>query len=609
MARMWPGSNHPLGAAYDGAGTNFSIFSEIAERIELCLFDEQGNETRVDLPEVTSFCWHGYFPNLGPGQRYGFRVHGPWKPEEGHRCNPAKLLLDPYARTIEGQVQWNEAVFAHFFSNPDGPPNDMDSAPFVPKSVVINPYFDWANDRHPRTPITHVELMPVAEFSGSRGWGYDGVYPYAPHHAYGEPDDLKRLVDACHARGLAIVLDVVYNHLGPAGNYLDRFGPYFTDRYTTPWGAAVNFDGPFSDEVRRFFCDNALMWLRDYHFDGLRLDAVHAILDTSATHFLEQLACEVADLEAQVGRHQSLIAESNRNDPRIVRPPELGGYGNDAQWSDDFHHALHCVLTGERNGYYIDFASLADLAKALRQVFVYDGRYSVFRKRRHGRRPVELSGHRFLGYLQNHDQIGNRAKGERSSHLMGLGRLKIGAALVLTGPLVPLLFQGEEWGSSSPFLYFTDHEDPELARAVIEGRRREFVAFGWRPEDVPNPQAIETFERSKLNWSEQNKEPHSGLLAWHRRLIQLRREIPALSDGRLDRVLTNFDESAKWLVVRRGPAVIACNLSDIAQRVPVDLGHGTELLLASENNVQFTHNAVTLPLDSVAILISAEPHQ
>jgi maltooligosyltrehalose trehalohydrolase len=451
--------------------------------------------------------------------------------------------------------------------------------------------------------------MPVAEFSGNRGWGYDGVYPYAPYHVYGDPDDLKGLVDACHTRGLAVVLDVVYNHLGPAGNYLDRFGPYFTDRYATPWGAAVNFDGPFRDEVRRFFCGNALMWLRDYHFDGLRLDAVHAIVDTSATHFLEQLACEVADLEAQIGRHLALIAESDLNDPRVVRPQELGGYGIDAQWSDDFHHALHCVLTGERNGYHADFGSMADLAKTLQRVFVYDGRYSSFRKRRHGKPPIGLSGHHFFGYLQNHDQVGNRARGERSGHLLSLGRLRAGAALVLTAPFVPLLFQGEEWGASVPFLYFTDHEDADLARAVTEGRRREFAPFGWKPEDVPDPQAPETFERSKLNWSEQNKEPHSGLLAWHRRLIQLRREIPALSDGRLERVLTNFDESAKWFVVSRGPVVIACNLSDIAQRVPVDLSHGGKLLLASTDNVQFSQDAVMLVSDSVAILISAEPRE
>jgi maltooligosyltrehalose trehalohydrolase len=450
--------------------------------------------------------------------------------------------------------------------------------------------------------VTHIELMPVAEFSGTHGWGYDGVDLYAPHHAYGEPDDLKRLVDATHARGLAVILDVVYNHLGPAGNYLARFGPYFTQRYATPWGEAINFDGPQSDEVRRFFCDNALMWLRDYHFDGLRIDAVHAILDTSAIHFLEQLAGEVADLQAQTDRQLALIAESDLNDPRIIRPREIGGYGMHAQWSDDFHHALHCVLTGERAGYYRDFGSLADLAKALQRVFVYDGRYSAFRRRRHGRPPSGLSGHSFLGYLQTHDQIGNRAKGERSSHLMSAGRLKIAAALVLTAPFIPLLFQGEEWGATSPFLYFTDHDDPELARNVTEGRRREFAVFGWKPEEIPDPQAVETFERSKLNWVERDKEPHAGLLAWHRQLIELRRRIPSLSDGRLEGVRVNFNETAKWFVVRRGPVVVACNLNQVTQRVTADIEPASQLLLASEDKVRLFQDTVELPPDSVAIL-------
>jgi maltooligosyltrehalose trehalohydrolase len=452
--------------------------------------------------------------------------------------------------------------------------------------------------------VTHIELMPVAEFSGTHGWGYDGVDLYAPHHAYGEPDDLKRLVDATHARGLAVILDVVYNHVGPAGNYLARFAPYFTQRYATPWGQALNFDGAGSDEVRQFFCDNALMWLRDYHFDGLRIDAVHAILDTSAIHFLEQLACEVGELQAQTGRHLALIAESDLNDPRIIRPREIGGYGMHAQWSDDFHHALHCVLTGERAGYYRDFGSLADLAKALQRVFVYDGRYSAFRRRRHGRPPSGLSGHSFLGYLQTHDQIGNRAKGERSSHLMSAGRLKIAAALVLTAPFIPTLFQGEEWGATSPFLYFTDHDDPELARNVTEGRRREFAAFGWNPEEIPDPQAVETFERSKLKWSEHEAEPHAGLLAWHRRLIELRREIPALSDGRLDRVGVNFDEEGKWLVVRRGPVAVACNLNQMTRQVPVPAKPGSRLLLASQNEVRLFQDTVELPSDSIAILIT-----
>ncbi|MPZ76896.1 MAG: malto-oligosyltrehalose trehalohydrolase [Deltaproteobacteria bacterium] len=453
-----------------------------------------------------------------------------------------------------------------------------------------------------RLGITHVELMPVAEFSGSRGWGYDGADLYAPHHAYGSPDDLKRLVDACHARGLGAILDVVYNHLGPAGNHLARFGPYFTDRYATPWGPAINFDGPDSDEVRRFFCDNALMWLRDYHFDALRLDAVHAIFDTSAVHILEQLVCEVAGLEAQSGRHLVLIAESDLNDPRVVRSQEIGGYGIQAQWSDDFHHALHAVLTGESDGYYADFGSLADLAKALERVYVYDDRYSAFRRRRHGRPPVGVRGHAFLGYLQNHDQIGNRAQGERSSQLMSIGRLKIAAALVLTAPFTPMLFQGEEWGADSPFLYFTDHEDAELGRLVTEGRRREFAAFSAHAEDVPDPQARETVERSKLIWTERDNEPHCELLEWHRRLIELRRKLPALSDGRLERVKVSFDDKARWLVVTRGPVAVACNLADSAQGVHAGIRANAQILLASDKEIRVMDDRVELPPDTVAVL-------
>jgi maltooligosyltrehalose trehalohydrolase len=450
--------------------------------------------------------------------------------------------------------------------------------------------------------ITHIELMPVNEFSGSRGWGYDGADLYAPHHAYGGPDELKRLVDACHGHGLAVILDVVYNHLGPAGNYLARFGPYFTERYATPWGQAINFDGPDSDEVRRFVCDNALMWLRDYHFDGLRLDAVHALIDTSAMHLLEQLACEVTELEAQSSRHLILIAESDLNDPRIVRSQEIGGYGIHAQWSDDFHHALHTVLTGERDGYYADFGSVADLGKAIERVFVYDGSYSAFRKRRHGRPPNGILGHSFLGYLQNHDQVGNRAKGERSSHLLSLGRLKIAAALVLSAPFIPMLFQGEEWAATSPFLYFTNHEDAELGRLVTEGRRREFAAFSAHSDDVPDPQALDTFERSKLAWDECSRAPHAEMLDWHRRLIRLRRESAALSDGRLDRVTVTFEEQAKWLVMARGPIALACNLSERRQLTPVSIGKDARILLASEKEIQLAGDGVELPPDSVAII-------
>lgn len=449
--------------------------------------------------------------------------------------------------------------------------------------------------------VTHVELMPVNAFSGNHGWGYDGVDLFAPHQTYGGPDGLKRLVNACHARGLAVLLDVVYNHLGPTGNYLGKFAPYFTNRYHTPWGSALNYDGPHSDNVRRFFCDNALMWLRDYHFDGLRLDAVHAICDQSARPFLEQLQDEVQAFAQQAGRRLVLIPESDLNDPRLIWPRARGGFALDAQWSDDFHHALHGVLTGERNGYYEDFGSLADLAKALRNAYVFDGNYSRYRQRRHGRPPTGLEGHQFLGYAQNHDQVGNRACGERLSQLVSPGRLKIAAALILTSPFVPMLFQGEEWGAGTPFQYFTDHPEPELAKAVREGRRKDFAAFGWKPEEVPDPQARETFERSKLNWAELKDESHAALLNWHRQLIQLRRKEPALGEGRLDLVQTHFDEAARWFVVERGPITIACNLSATPQRVPLRAGK-TMLLMASDNTIEVVNAGVNLPPDSVAIL-------
>jgi maltooligosyltrehalose trehalohydrolase len=443
-----------------------------------------------------------------------------------------------------------------------------------------------------------VELLPVNEYSGSRGWGYDGVDLYAPHHAYGGPEGLKRLVDACHSRGIGVVTDVVYNHLGPAGNYLGRYGPYFTDRYAIPWGEAVNLDGSGSEEVRRFFVDNAVMWLEDYHCDGLRLDAVHAIIDASAVHLLEQLSVRVEDLSAQLGRHLFLVAESDLNDPRVVRRREVGGYGIDAQWSDDFHHAIHSVLTGEITGYYQDFGTMAALATAFERAFVHAGEYSPYRGRRHGRLDPALPGHRFLGYSQNHDQVGNRAAGERTAALVSTARLKVAAALVLTSPFVPLLFQGEEWGATTPFQYFTDHEDPDLGRAVSAGRRQEFAAFGWDPEVVPDPQDPATFERSKLDWSELEREPHRELLDWYRRLIQLRREVPELADGRLDRLRTIYGEEDRWLVVERGRVIIACNLGTQELRLPLT----GRLLVASDPDVTVDGATVWLPPDSVGLL-------
>jgi maltooligosyltrehalose trehalohydrolase len=448
--------------------------------------------------------------------------------------------------------------------------------------------------------ITHLEIMPVNEFSGPWGWGYDGVDLYAPHHAYGTPDDLKRLVDACHARGLAVLLDVVYNHFGPVGNYLSNFGPYFTDAYKTPWGPAVNLDDKGSDEVRKFFYNNALMWLRDYHFDGLRLDAIHAFVDSSAFHFLENLSSEVEALSAQIGRHLVLIAESDLNDPRVVASREARGYGIDAQWCDDVHHAIHTVLTGERRGYYEDFGSLEQLAKALKNAYIYDGVYSEYRGRYIGRPPIGLSGHHFVVCTQNHDQIGNRAQGERLSQLVGLGKQKIAAALLLTSPFVPMLFMGEEYGACTPFQYFSQHEDKELGRLVSEGRRNEFQSFGWKPEDVPDPQDGKTFQNSKLNWDEVNKGEHAELLRWYKDLITLRKSSSDLTDGRRDRVHVSFDPEALWITVRRGAIEVACNLANYTQAVPIS-SQGQNVF-SSSDDWDLRPGTIELAGESVAII-------
>jgi maltooligosyltrehalose trehalohydrolase len=451
--------------------------------------------------------------------------------------------------------------------------------------------------------ITHVELMPVAQFSGERGWGYDGVDLYAPHHAYGGPEGLKRLVDACHQLKLAVLLDVVYNHLGPAGNYLSQFGPYFTDRYATPWGDAINFDEQDSNEVRQFFINNALMWLQDYHFDGLRIDAVHAILDTSAIHFLEALASAVKNLETALGRHLVLIAESDLNDPRVIRSPAVGGYGIQAQWNEDFHHALHAVLTGETQGYYQDFGSLAQLAKVLTRGLVYDGCYSVYRRRCHGRPATGLCGSQFVACLQNHDQVGNRALGERTSRLLSPGLLKIGAALVMTSAFVPMLFQGEEWGASTPFLYFTDHREPELGEAVKHGRRKEFAAFGWESEVIPDPQAEETFVQSRLHWDELQEENSSRMLAWHQSLIALRRSLSSLTDGEMERVSVLFDETERWLTMVLGPVLVACNFAETPRTISCAAAKDKKMVLSSEDDIILEDTTLMLPAQAVALLL------
>jgi len=446
--------------------------------------------------------------------------------------------------------------------------------------------------------IDFVELMPVNSFSGSHGWGYDGVLWYSVHEPYGGPDALVRLVDACHARNLGVLIDAVFNHLGPSGNYLPRFGPYLSSA-SNPWGEGINIADADSDEVRRYIIGCALRWMRDFHADGLRLDAVHALVDTTAVHILEELATETDWLSTQLGRPLSLVAESDLNDARLVTPRDQGGYGLTAQWDDDIHHAIHTAVSGERQGYYGDFGSLATLAQTLRHGFFHAGTYSSFRRRRHGR-PLDtgrIPATRLLAYTCTHDQVGNRALGDRPSQNLTGGQLAIKAALSLGSPYTAMLFMGEEWGASTPFQFFSSHPEPELARATGEGRKSEFAEHGWDADDIPDPQDPQTFQRSKLNWEEVDAGEHARLRRLYRDLIALRHNEPDLADPWLDHLVLDYDEDQHWVIMRRNRLVIACNLGTELTTVPVT----GELVLAWDTPT-VNDETTELPAHSFAIL-------
>ena len=450
--------------------------------------------------------------------------------------------------------------------------------------------------------VTHIEIMPVAEFAGDRGWGYDGVALYAVNHVYGGPDALKRFVAACHAHGLAVILDVVYNHFGPVGNYTGSFGPYTTDAHHTPWGAAINYEREGSDEVRRFFIDNALMWMRDYHIDGLRLDAVHEIFDRSAVHFLEQLSADTDNLSATLGRRLVLIAESDLNNPCIVTPIEANGYGMDAQWSDDFHHSLATILFTEpgHKGYYDDFGAFESLAKAVRDIFVFDGQYSKYRNRSHGRPIANLSSHHFINFLQNHDQVGNRAIGDRIHQAVGFERTKAALGLILTAPMLPMLFMGEEFAASTPFLYFADHDDPAMAKLVAEGRKKEFAAFGFDGDEIPNPEDPSTFTNSKLNWDEIEQGEHAEMHAYVKALIRLRRHSTCLNDGDRGHLRVSFNEEKRWLRMDRRKVTTLLNLGSEPATFPIKAMD--RIALASNPVAALAEGQVTVPPNSTVIL-------
>ena len=478
----------------------------------------------IDLAPEADGYFHALAEDIRPGERYVFQLEGGKAyPDPASKFQP--IDVHSASEVVDSAFNWEDSQWA-------GHP----LREFIIYELHVGTFtregtFDAIIPELPRLVhlgITAIELMPVAQFPGNRNWGYDGVYPFAPQNSYGGPAGLKRLINACHQHGLAVILDVVYNHLGPEGNYLARFGPYFNHCYKTGWGDALNFDGEHADQVRRFFIENALYWQSDFHMDALRLDAVHTIRDFSATPFLRELSLATAAASEQTHRPFYLIAESDLNDRRVISPAEGNGWGIHSQWSDDFHHCLHVLLTGERMGYYQDFGGASMLAKVYREAYAFTGQYSPFRRRRHGNSPAKNAYEQFVVCSQNHDQVGNRMSGERLSQLVSFESLKVAAAAVILSPFVPLLFMGEEYGEKAPFLYFTSHTEPNLVQAVRAGRAEEFAAFKWLGA-VPDPQDDATFAKSRIHLRLPESEHESRLLLnYYRELIRLRKSHPAI---------------------------------------------------------------------------------
>lgn len=555
-----------FGAGVQPSGVHFRVWAPRLRSLEVLILEERSRGIAMHPEEGGEFL--AFAEGLCAGADYmlltgqGRRLPDPvsrWQPQGVH--GPSRVV-DPAA------FPWSDQSW-HGIPLEDYLIYELHTGTFAPQGTFESlisklPYLRDLG-------VTAIELMPVAQFPGRRNWGYDGVGLFAPQSSYGGPTGLKAVINSCHRAGLAVVLDVVYNHLGPEGNYLAEFGPFFTDSYRTPWGDAINYDGAESDGVRRYFVDNALYWLTEYHVDALRLDAIHGIFDFSARHILEELAQAFHKQAEYLGRSAWLIAESDLNDPRVIKPPAQGGYGVAAQWLDDFHHSLHTALTGDTRGYFIDFDGVPSLRKALTSGFVYEGQRSRYRRRRHGSTSQDRPGRQFVVFTQNHDQIGNALQGIRSSKLLSLSRQKLAAAVLFFSPYVPMLFMGQEYGETAPFYYFTDHGDPALIEAVREGRRKEMSAF-LPGSEFADPQDEATFERSKLNWDLCWSEPHSSLLAWHRDWIAMRRQHASLSNCRKDLLRTEWDQQTQCLVLERcdtsgSRTMLLCNLSEGAQVV------------------------------------------
>jgi len=558
--------------ALSGSTFEFVVWAPLATPVELELFAPSAQ--LFAMTALPNGYWRIEIEGIFDETRYRFRLsHAISRPDPASRFQP-EGVQEPSAVVDHRRFAWQDQMWRGL---------DLSQLRIYELHVgTFTPEGTFAAII-PRLPqlvelgITAVELMPAAQFPGTRNWGYDGVYPYAVQQSYGGPRRLKELVNACHVNGLAVILDVVHNHLGPEGNYLAEFGPYFTDTYHTPWGRAINYDGAESDHVRNYFIQNALHWFRDYHLDALRLDAVHAIYDQSAHPFLQELAEEVEVFNSVTGHRHLLIAESDLNDARIISPRELGGFGLDAQWADDLHHNLHALLTGERNGYYADFGSLEQFAKCLREGYTYSGQYSAYRRRRHGNSPADRPAKQFIVCTQNHDQVGNRMHGERLSSLVSFEALKLAAAAVLLSPYVPLLFMGEEYAETAPFLYFVSHGDPGLVEAVRQGRKKEFRAF--HPDAEPaDPQSTETFARSRLQWELRDSSTHRIMLDYYKVLFQLRTQTPALAH--LDKATLEVNCLApqriillhRWHKDSHAVVLLSFNTSDVTLPAPFSDG-------------------------------------
>ncbi len=534
-----------IGARYLGDGrSSFRVWAPLVDSVRLHITSPK--DRWVKLIREEGGYWSATVDGVMPGTLYKFAVGDASEySDPASRSQP--LGVHGPSEVVDLSYEWTDSAW-HGPDLKDYLIYEIHVGTFSELGTFDSmiPLLDYVAD----LGVTAVELMPVAQFPGGRNWGYDGVYPFAAQKSYGGADGLRRLVNACHERDLAVVLDVVYNHMGPEGNYLEEFGPYFTERYSTPWGKAINFDGPYSDEVRYFFIQNALQWVLDYHIDALRLDAVHSILDATPMTFLEELALAINEEREKTGRNIYLMPESADNNSRLVWEREQGGYGLDAVWSDDFHHALHVTLTGEQNGYYEDYTGFGDLPKAISEGFVYTGQYSRFRHRRHGLNTGGIPDERFIVCCQNHDQVGNRMLGERLSTLVSFEALKLAAAWTILSPFVPLVFMGEEYGEVAPFQYFVSHTDPELVEAVRSGRRAEFSSFHWMG-DIPDPQDEATFHRSRLDHELRANGQHISLLAYYRELIRLRKSLSPLAEACREMQEVSTRDSERVLLVRR----------------------------------------------------------